>query len=164
MVIIQNALDHCADPMKAIWEALIVLKQGGVLYLNHHPNEAEHEQYRGFHQYNICIEDGHLKIWNRINSIDVTTLLAGVAIMEVKLCDGNPIAIITKTAAVSDLYINRRDDVHLMMEALISYSEYFNNTKYIIKYHCKYLFFRVVQWFSKLLSWKMRQKIKQLIK
>ena len=53
MVIIQNALDHSAQPVKGILESLHVLKEGGVLYLNHHPNEAETEHYKGFHQYNI---------------------------------------------------------------------------------------------------------------
>lgn len=40
LITIQNALDHSSAPIKGIVEALLALRKGGVLYLNHHPNEA----------------------------------------------------------------------------------------------------------------------------
>ena len=43
---IRNALDHCADPMEGILQALACLRTGGVLYLNHFDNEALREAYR----------------------------------------------------------------------------------------------------------------------
>ena len=69
LIIIQNALDHSAMPIKGIQEAFSTLKTGGILYLNHHPNEAETEQYKGFHQYNIDEENGKLVIWNKIGKV-----------------------------------------------------------------------------------------------
>ena len=47
LAIIQNALDHSALPIKGLLEAIECLKTGGKLYLNHHPNEAETEHYKG---------------------------------------------------------------------------------------------------------------------
>ena len=40
LITIQNALDHSSAPVKGIIESLISLREGGILYLNHHPNEA----------------------------------------------------------------------------------------------------------------------------
>ena len=58
---IRNALDHCTDPMTGILQALTVAKTGGIVYLNHHRDEAVREAYRGFHQYNITEEAGEAR-------------------------------------------------------------------------------------------------------
>ena len=79
LVVIQNALDHSAKPLKGIVEALHILKPGGILYLNHHADEAEREHYKGFHKYNINQADGHLTIWNKDSKHDVNQLLEGFA-------------------------------------------------------------------------------------
>ncbi|MBD5328859.1 MAG: hypothetical protein HDS03_09860 [Bacteroides sp.] len=80
---IRNALDHSVRPMTVVWQALICLHIGGVLYLNHKPNEAEHEAYLGFHQYNVDCRDGRLVIWNREERIDVGDELNGYASVKV---------------------------------------------------------------------------------
>ena len=74
---IRNALDHSADPATAIVEAIRVLRRGGVLYCNHFRNEAEREGYRGFHQFNIDEEDGHMILWNRGMRVDVNRMTEG---------------------------------------------------------------------------------------
>lgn len=97
LITIQNALDHSSAPVKGIIESLISLREGGVLYLNHHPNEAEMEKYKGFHQYNVDERNGELYIWNKNHHINVTELLDGFASVETKRMDnGHIIAIIRK--------------------------------------------------------------------
>lgn len=84
LITIQNALDHSSAPVKGIIESLLSLHEGGVLYLNHHPNEAEMEKYKGFHQYNVDEQEGQLVIWNKQGSINITQLLDGFASVEIK--------------------------------------------------------------------------------
>lgn len=84
LITIQNALDHSSAPVKGIIESLISLREGGILYLNHHPNEAEMEKYKGFHQYNVDERNGELYIWNKDHHINVTELLDGFASVETK--------------------------------------------------------------------------------
>lgn len=100
---IRNALDHCADPMEGILQSLCALKPGRVLYLNHFVNEAEREGYRGFHQFNICMEDNRLVIWNRTRRIDVADVVKEFADVEVSLTpEGRVVATLTKRAAVPE--------------------------------------------------------------
>lgn len=61
----RNALDHSFDPMRGVVEMLKVARVGGWVVLRHHPNEAEREDYVGFHQFNFEIRDGRFVIWNR---------------------------------------------------------------------------------------------------
>lgn len=103
LVHVRNALDHSADPLGAILSALTVVQTGGVVYLRHHPDEAEHENYRGFHQYNISTDsDGNrLIIHNRTERIDVSDRLSGFADVEVSRTPNSDIvAVIRKLAEV----------------------------------------------------------------
>ena len=61
----QNALDHSFFPMNAIYNFLYVVKVNGKITLKHYRNEAEFENYSGFHQYNIDVQDGKAVIWNK---------------------------------------------------------------------------------------------------
>ena len=65
-----NALDHSFEPVRGIEEMLIVAKPGGRIVLSHAINEAEHEQYRGLHQWNLNAKDGRFVIWNRSQRVD----------------------------------------------------------------------------------------------
>jgi SAM-dependent methyltransferase len=58
-----NTLDHSYDPLRAIRQMAQVTEQGGVLILDHFRNEAEHEGYAGFHQWNFAPTEGDLLIW-----------------------------------------------------------------------------------------------------
>lgn len=61
-----NALDHTADPIRAISEMYRVVKPGGCVYLRHFPNVGEMEQYAGLHMWNFDIDDGgRCIIWNK---------------------------------------------------------------------------------------------------
>lgn len=60
-----NALDHSADPMVGIVEMLRVVKVDRLIVLRHIRNEAENEDYIGFHQHNFDRrDDGKFVIWN----------------------------------------------------------------------------------------------------
>ncbi|MBP8275033.1 MAG: class I SAM-dependent methyltransferase [Acidobacteria bacterium] len=74
-----NCLDHSHDPRAAILQAFGLVKVGCYLRLRHAPNEAEHEQYVGLHQWNFVNEDGRFVLWNRTARIDMTALLSPVA-------------------------------------------------------------------------------------
>lgn len=130
---IQNALDHCHDPFKGILQCLAVLKCGGILYLNHFINEAENENYRGFHQFNIAESEGDLKIWNRNININVTERLKDFAHVETSITpEGRVIAVIKKFAELpsedEDSAKLTRDISKRMMD-VVEYFYSFRNTE-----------------------------------
>ncbi len=65
IVYCRNALDHSADPVGGITEMLRVVKVNGTVVLRHSTNEAEREQYKGFHQHNFDCREGKFVIWNK---------------------------------------------------------------------------------------------------
>lgn len=71
----RNALDHSLNPVKGILEMAKVVKPGGRIMLRNMRNEAENENYEGFHQFNFDVVDGHFIIWNRHERVDVETVL-----------------------------------------------------------------------------------------
>ena len=165
MVIIQNALDHSANPLKGIYEALDTLRIGGVLYLNHHPNEAVVEGYKGFHQYNIIGQDGRLIIWNKDERHDVSQLLSPFATTEVTEGeDAHVVAIVRKTAEVPAHLLCDKADKHnlceqMLMQAVDSFSLSANLTRYF-----RYWKFNTIQYVAQALPWDKKMKIKQLLK
>ena len=163
LVIIQNALDHSDNPVKGIIEAVGTLKTGGILYLNHHPDEAEYENYRGFHKYNIRIEDNSLIIWNKQQRINVNEILKTFARIEVQTVDGNPVAVITKTADVPAGLIDKNKDISTLSKAILDYTQSVISPRKMCRYHLQLLYYRIGQRLSKLLPWQTRQKIKQII-
>ncbi len=60
-----NAIDYSYDPLKAIKSMVRAAKPGGWAVLKHNVNEAEHEEYHGLHQWNLCEEKGEFVIWNK---------------------------------------------------------------------------------------------------
>jgi len=164
LAIIQNALDHSSNPVKGIYEAIDILKKGGVLYLNHHPNEAETENYKGFHQYNIINEDNKLIIWNRNEKWNVNKLIKDFAEIKVHRCEnGNIIAVIIKTAPVpvnlvSDLKKTRKDAIDSLFDRII------NRPKKSFIFKIKYIFFNTIQFFIQALSWETKMKLKRIIR
>ena len=164
LAMIQNALDHSANPVKGILEALNALRKGGVLYLNHHPNEAEYENYRGFHQFNICIENNELIIWNRDKRFNVNDTVKDFANVETKIVGSNPVAIITKTAEVPDAMLAREQDVRTLSNALLELTQKMNDPSFMRRYHRQFRYYRIAQWGAKLFSWQTRQNIKKFIK
>lgn len=164
LTIIQNALDHSANPVKGILEALNALKKGGVLYLNHHPNEAEYEQYRGFHQFNICVENDELIIWNRDKRFDVNEIVKDFAEVKTQMAANNPVAIITKTAEVPTELLDHEQDIRTLSSALLDLTDEMNDAAKMRRYHRQFRCYRLAQRVSKCFSWQARQNIKSLIK
>lgn len=132
LIHVRNALDHSADPMAGIMQAVSCLRIGGVLYLNHFRNEAVNEGYRGFHQWNISIEADRLILWNESSRIDVAEKLGDIASVETAISgEGRMVAIIRKlkddqNASREDREATRRA-VEMMMDA-ITYFHYFPNS------------------------------------
>ncbi len=71
----RNALDHAADPLLGIRQMLAVTRVGGVVALDHFPNEGEREGYQGFHQWNLDLREGRFVLWNQAETLDVATAL-----------------------------------------------------------------------------------------
>ncbi|MBB4199477.1 SAM-dependent methyltransferase [Rhodoblastus sphagnicola] len=65
VVFSRNALDHGYDPMQAILEMIAVAKPGGLVITLNWCNEAMRENWRGFHQWNFCVEQGRFIIADR---------------------------------------------------------------------------------------------------
>lgn len=72
VILIENALDHCIDPLKSIIECLQILKMGGILRLYHHRAEALWEGCLGLHKWNIDYNDNkEFIIWNENHYINI---------------------------------------------------------------------------------------------
>lgn len=81
----RNCIDHSYDPLLAIRQMVAVTKPGGLVYMHHAVNEAETQQYYGFHQWNLYDKEGDLYLSNRNQRKNVTQLLANVATINNKL-------------------------------------------------------------------------------
>lgn len=162
MVIIQNALDHSSNPIKGIKEALRTLRVGGVLYLNHHPNEAEMEHYKGFHQYSIMSEDGRLIIWNKQERHDIHELVAGYAQVEVQVIEENQhvVAVIRKTASLPTALFTDNDDRRELCTVLMQLQQ----EQQSLRSRLNYYKFNAVQCAAQALPWEWKMKLKRLIK
>lgn len=89
IVHMSNALDHCFDPLEGIYQLLTVVKVGGKIILRHNDNEAEHEKYTGFHQWNLTIVNGEFQIWRKgVRPINVQNIIKEVAEVEIaEVCE-----------------------------------------------------------------------------
>lgn len=171
LITIQNALDHSSTPIKGIVEALVSLRKGGVLYLNHHRNEAEMEKYKGFHQYNVDEKEGELIIWNKTENINVNQLLMGFASVETKRMDtGRIVAVITRNGSEDALpsslqcYVDDKYDKAELCKVLLQFQ--YINTSFGKK--LKDSFYaasvNIIQFFAQMLPWHIKMKLKRLIK
>ncbi len=134
LIHVRNALDHCSDPILGIMECLECLRIEGVLYLNHHRNEALREGYRGFHQYNIDIEDGKLIIWKKDARIDLNAFLADFSTVECSVTDREEIvAVITKKSELIEY--NARKSKERAMKMLNLALQSFNSSSFSMRYH-----------------------------
>lgn len=166
LAIIQNALDHSENPIKGIIQSLAVLKPGGILYLKHYPNEAEKEQYRGFHQFNITIEDGCYIIWNKDNRVNVNELVKDFAEVEVSTYD-NPdeiIAVIRKTAEVPDSLLTPLEDVRKLSTQLMLHAKETHSFRNMASYHTKKPVFNMGQYMMRFVELDNREKIKKVLR
>ena len=164
LVIIQNALDHSANPVKGIIEALETLRIGGVLYLNHHENEAELEQYKGFHQYNITQEEDNLIIWNKQEHRNVSNVIKEYADTQVYRHDnGHVIAVIHKTDNVPAQLLRDKDDKRILSQMLLTNNMKHRNISSTLAYRLNYWKYNTIQFFVQALPWSTKMKLKKLI-
>ena len=162
---VQNALDHSSQPVKGIIECLRCLNKGGILYLKHFPNEAERENYRGFHQYNIDLSENELTIWNKSERHNIHKMLEGFTQTEVSISDiGEIIAVITKTGDVPSQLYNDSTNLRELCEMQSKTAEVFNNFGFLIKYHMKRRFYIIVQNMMRRISPTFKTKLKRWIK
>lgn len=115
-VIINNALDHCIDPYKSIVESLMVLKPGGMLYLNHVRAEGINEKYDGLHQWNLdYTEDDDFIIWNYGSAVNVSQKLGNIASISIHHSNGWVcVEMIKKKDFVPEQYIDADNEMEHM--------------------------------------------------
>lgn len=160
---VRNALDHCRNPLEGIIQALVVLKPGGVLYLNHFRNEAERENYRGFHQFNICNSDGHLELWNRDTCIDVNSIVGSFARVEVsETGQGRVVAVITKNEPVPESLYRQEETTARMAEMVMTAVTYFSSPRHTLAFHWKQLYTTAGHRLMRLLPWSLLNRIKRM--
>jgi SAM-dependent methyltransferase len=118
----QNALDHSFEPVRAIFQMLQIVKPGGVVLLRHIPNEAENENYAGFHQWNFDASDGRFIIWNRSRRFDVNAPLEGFTDMTVVKSGGVSVTIRKRAAVPESPYLDTRARVRELLDAVMDLS------------------------------------------
>ena len=164
LIVIQNALDHSSMPIRGIIESLNVIKIGGVLYLNHHVNEAETEHYKGFHQYNIMYEDGKMIVWSKDHRWDINELLQPCA--EVTACYNDDtrhvVAVIKKTSDVSDVLLRNQDRKDLANILLLMCSER-KSICSTLTHKLNFWKFNTIQFVVQALPWNIKMKLKKII-
>jgi hypothetical protein len=67
IVHISNALDHTQNPFESYKRLLRAVKPGGYLIIQCFENEAEYENWQGFHQFNLRIEDSFIAVTDKDN-------------------------------------------------------------------------------------------------
>lgn len=161
---IRNALDHSVRPIMVIWQALMCLHVGGVLYLNHKPNEAEHEAYVGFHQYNIDCQEGRLIIWNKEERMDVGEELSGYAEVKASVTEsGRIVGVVTKTAEIPADHVAVMESGQYASGMLETLLTYFHSSFNAAGYQSRRFAFTLGHGFMRLLPGGIVKKIKQVI-
>lgn len=165
LVMVQNALDHSANPIKGIYEALDILRINGILYLNHHVNEAETEHYKGFHKYNICQEGDNLIIWNKSERWNINELLAPIADVKVSFENNrHVVAVITKKATINTSLLSDKADIKQLCKVVMQQSMWQRNISTSVKLKMEYWKFNIIQFFAQSLPHSMKMRIKRFIK
>lgn len=164
LIFIFNALDHSQDPLKGLFECFEVLTIGGVIYLQHHNNEAETESYRGFHQFNITIINQELIIWNKKNRYNINEMFDGIAEVITDFTGDEPTAIIKKIKNNPEKYTNDNNDRLFLCENLINLTQNMFSLSYIIKFHIKLRWYFLIHFYMQFFSFSFKTKIKNIIR
>lgn len=118
----QNALDHSFEPLRAIFQMLEVVKMNGVVLLRHIPNEAENENYSGFHQWNFDVEDGCFIIWNRHERINVNRLVEGFSDISAVKSGGVSVTIRKRSPVPASSFVDANARVRELLNAMMDIS------------------------------------------
>jgi SAM-dependent methyltransferase len=73
----RNCLDHSYDAIQAVRSMIEATKPGGVIFLWHNQDEAEHLNYQGLHQWNFRLQQGELLVWKGNKEMNVNREYAG---------------------------------------------------------------------------------------
>lgn len=69
-ILAQNSIDHSYDPASAFEQICKALRSGGAAQFEHYSNEAENQNYHGFHKWNLePHSEGCIRIWNLQNDV-----------------------------------------------------------------------------------------------
>jgi len=79
IVHMKNALDHAFNPVLGIMQMMSICKKGGKIILRHTKREAEKENYRGFHQWNLDSENDDFIIYRRDDKYNVSKMFCEYA-------------------------------------------------------------------------------------
>lgn len=84
MVHMSNSLDHCFSAVDGIYQLLNICKIGGKVILRHAENEAEKEQYKGLHQWNLSLDNPEKSfiIWRDKYRFDICDIFGEYADFE----------------------------------------------------------------------------------
>lgn len=105
IVHMRNSLDHSFNPLVGIIQLLFVCKVNGKILLQHARNEAENENYVGFHQWNLCGDGTDFIIWRKGIAYNVSKMLGKYADVVVDdRPDKNWIAVIMRKKADVPLF------------------------------------------------------------
>jgi SAM-dependent methyltransferase len=84
----RNCIDHAYNPEKAILQMIEVVKKGSYVLLEHRPNEAENERYRGLHQWNFSASDnGDFWISSKSSNVNMTRKYAAICSITCEMVD-----------------------------------------------------------------------------
>ena len=75
IVHMRNSLDHAFNPLLGIIQLLFICKINGKIILQHARNEAENENYIGFHQWNLCGKGTDFIIWRKGIAYNVSEII-----------------------------------------------------------------------------------------
>src|SRR4029077_3066792 len=67
----RNCLDHSYDAIRAVRNMIDAAKPGGIIFLWHNQDEAEHLSYEGLHQWNFRLQQGELLVWKAEKKLNV---------------------------------------------------------------------------------------------
>ena len=91
-----NTLDHSYETLQAIQQMIAVVRPGGIVLLQHYPNEAENEAYSGLHQWNFDWVNNDCLLWRPGTKLSLRKEVAGQATLTGNKADGVVTAVITK--------------------------------------------------------------------
>jgi SAM-dependent methyltransferase len=77
-----NALDHAYNPLRCVQNMINICKPAGWIYFLVFENEGEYEKYAGLHQWNFCLENGDIFLWNKSSRVNLRQELSGYRALE----------------------------------------------------------------------------------